>query len=48
MLDFMLRKYHGAGVVESQTDILGNYCRLETPEAIERTERHIGKYVREH
>jgi len=48
MLDFMLKKYHGGAVFEQQTDILGNYCRLETPELVEATERHIGKFVREH
>ena len=41
LLEVMIKKYHGndkkkngTALLELKTDIFGNYCRLETPEAI--------------
>ena len=53
LLEYMINKYHQKKEerkrpLELNTEIFGNYCRLETPEAVLRQEHLFGKYVREH
>ena len=53
LLSYMTSKYHGQKPgqpkpIELTTEIFGNYCRLETPEAITLQEKLFGKYMREH
>lgn len=53
LLSYLTSKYHGQQTgqpkpIELTTEIFGNYCRLETPEAITLQEKLFGKYVREH
>ena len=52
LLSYMTHKYHTSQQqsaqpkpIELTTEIFGNYCRLETPEAITLQEKLFGKYV---